>query len=155
MERRRPPGWAALLVSFPLLVAVWRKLEAGAMLIAETSVGPSNAGSKESGLQAIISGTILVFGTGVLILLVALLSSTLLPSRNVLLLTLLIMVVSGVLLYRGAVKLYSRAQSALRDTFAQPADPRCFTRPPACRPSCARPGWKPSKCSPARKPPEK
>ena len=91
---------AALLVSFPLLVAVWRKLEAGAMLIAETSVGPSNAGSKESGLQAIISGTILVFGTGVLILLVALLSSTLLPSRNVLLLTLLIMVVSGVLLYR-------------------------------------------------------
>ena len=33
---------AALLVSFPLLVAVWRKLEAGAMLVAETSVGPGN-----------------------------------------------------------------------------------------------------------------
>ncbi|MFZ0709285.1 MAG: cation:proton antiporter, partial [Terrimicrobiaceae bacterium] len=76
---------AALLVSFPLLVAVWRKLEAGAMLIAETAVGPGKAGSKDSGLQAVISGTILVFGTVVLILLLALLSSTLLPSGNALL----------------------------------------------------------------------
>ena len=33
------------------------------------------------------------------------------------------MLVFSVFLYRGAVKLYSRAQSALRDTFAQPADP--------------------------------
>jgi monovalent cation:H+ antiporter-2, CPA2 family len=114
---------AALLVSFPLLVAVWRKLEAGAMLVAETAVGVGKVGSKESGLQAFIAGTILVFGTGVLILLVALLSSTLLPSRRALLLTLLIMVIAGVMFYRSAVKLYSRAQSALRDTFEQPADP--------------------------------
>jgi CPA2 family monovalent cation:H+ antiporter-2 len=135
MDGTKAATWlAALLVSFPLLVAVWRKLEAGAMLVAETSVRPGNGGSKESGLQAIISSTILVFGTGVLILLVALLSSTLLPSRNVLLLTLLIMVVSGVLLYRGAVKLYSRAQSALQDTFAQPADPPLLHEAPSLPP---------------------
>lgn len=116
---------AALLLSFPLLVAVWRKIEAGAMLIAETAVGLNKAGSKDSApLQAVISSMILVFGTGILILLVALLSSTLLPSGNVLVLTLLIMVISGFVLYRTAVKLYSSAQSALRDTFAQPADPR-------------------------------
>jgi monovalent cation:H+ antiporter-2, CPA2 family len=114
---------AALLVSFPLLVAVWRKIEAGAMLIAETAVGLNKAGSKDSALQAVISSTILVFGSGILILLVAVLSSTLLPSGNVLLLTLLIVVISGFVLYRGAVKLYARAQSALRDTFEQPADP--------------------------------
>ena len=125
---------AALMVSFPLLVAVWRKLEAGAMLVAETSVGLSKAGSKESALQAVISSTILVFGTGMLILLVALLSSTLLPSRNVLLLTLLIMVIAGVLLYRGAVRLYSHAQSALRDTFAQPADPPLLQEAPSLPP---------------------
>ncbi len=125
---------AALLVSFPLLVAVWRKLEAGAMLVAEASVGLSKAGSKEFGFQALISSTILVFGTGVLILLVALLSSTLLPSRNLLLLTLLIMVISGVLLYRGAEKLYSQAQSALRDTFAQPADPPSLQGAPSLPP---------------------
>lgn len=114
---------AALLVSFPLLVAVWRKVEAGAMVVAEASVGVSKADSKDFGLQGVISSTILVFGTGVLVLLVAFLSSTLLPSRNVLLLTLLITVISGVVLYRSAVKIYARAQTALRDTFAQPADP--------------------------------
>ena len=55
---------AALLVSFPLLVAVWRKVEAGAMLVAEASVGVSKADSKDFGLQGVISSTILVFGTG-------------------------------------------------------------------------------------------
>ena len=65
---------------------------------------------------------------------VALLSSTLLPSRNVLLLTLLITVISGVLLYRGAVRLYSHAQSALLDTFAQPADPPPLHEAPSLPP---------------------
>ncbi len=113
----------ALLVSFPLLVAVWRKIEVAAMLVAETAVGSGKPGSTDSALRAVISGTILVCGTVFLVLLIALLSSTLLPSRNVLLLMLLIMGISSFVLYRGAVKLYSRAQSALRDTFAQPADP--------------------------------
>ncbi|HEY5777941.1 MAG TPA: cation:proton antiporter, partial [Terrimicrobiaceae bacterium] len=124
----------ALLLSFPLLVAVWRKIEAGAMLVAETAVGVGKVGSRDSALQAVISSTILVFGTGVLVLLVALLSSTLLPSRNVLLLTLLIVVISSFVLYRGAVRLYSRAQSALRDTFAQPADPPLLQEAPSLPP---------------------
>jgi K+:H+ antiporter len=126
---------AALLVSFPVLVALWRKIEAGAMLIAETAVGLSKVGSKDfAALRAVISSTILVFGTGMLVLLLALLSSTLLPSGNVLLLTLLIMAISGFVLYRGAVKLYARAQSALRDTFAQPADPPGFKEAPSLPP---------------------
>jgi CPA2 family monovalent cation:H+ antiporter-2 len=124
----------ALLVSFPLLVAVWRKIEAGAMLVAETAVGLEKAGSEDSGLQAVISSTILVCGTGILVLLVALLSSTLLPSRNVLLITLVIMAIASFLFYRGAVKLYSRAQSALRDTFAQPADPPLLQEAPSLPP---------------------
>jgi CPA2 family monovalent cation:H+ antiporter-2 len=124
----------ALLLSFPLLVAVWRKIEAGAMLVAETAVGVGKVGSRDSALQAVISSTILVCGTGVLVLLVALLSSTLLPSRNVLLLTLLIVVISSFVLYRGAVRLYSRAQSALRDTFAQPADPPLLQEAPSLPP---------------------
>jgi K+:H+ antiporter len=124
----------ALLVSFPLLVAVWRKIEAGAMLVAETAVGMGKTGSEDSGLQAVISGTILVFGTGILVLLVALLSSTLLPSRNVLLITLVVMAIASFLLYRSAVKLYSRAQSALRDTFAQPADAPLLKEAPSLPP---------------------
>jgi monovalent cation:H+ antiporter-2, CPA2 family len=124
----------ALLISFPLLVAVWRKLEAGAMLVAETAVGMERTGAEDSGLQAVISSTILVFGTGILVLLVALLSSTLLPSRNVLLITLVVMAIASFLLYRSAVKLYSRAQSALRDTFAQSADPPLLKEAPSLPP---------------------
>jgi CPA2 family monovalent cation:H+ antiporter-2 len=145
---------AALLVSFPLLVAVWRKVEAGAMLVAEASVGLGKTDSKEFGLQGVVSKTILVFATAVLVLLVAFLSSTLLPSRNVLLLTLLIMVISGVILYRSAVKVYASAQTALQDTFAQAAD-RPTLQEAVCRPCCARQGWKPSQCNPTRKPPER
>ena len=124
----------ALLVSFPLLVAVWRKLEAGAMVVAESAVGPDEAGSRDLALQSLISRTITVVGTAALVLLVALLSSTLLPSGNVLLVTLLIVLISCFVFYRSAVRLYSRAQSALRDTFAQPADPPILQETPSLPP---------------------
>jgi len=113
----------AFLCSFPLLVAVWRKMEVVAMLIAELSVSASKAGTNTQALRAIISGTITVAGTGGLVLVLLVLSSTILPSRNMLLLALLIVLVSGFFLYRGAVKLYARAQSALHETLADPPDP--------------------------------
>lgn len=114
---------AALLASFPSLIAVWRKMEAGAMIIAEISVNARSAGPGASAFQSAISGVITVVGTGILILLLLLLSSTILPSRNVLILGLAIVVVSGFLLYRVSVKFYAGAQYALNDTFATPADP--------------------------------
>jgi monovalent cation:H+ antiporter-2, CPA2 family len=124
----------ALLLSFPLLVAVWRKLEVAAMLVAETAVGGGKERSRDLALESLISRTILIFATCVLVLVVGLLSSTLLPSWNVLVVTLLIMIISGVFLYRGAVRLYSRAQAALRDTFAQPADPPLLQHTPSLPP---------------------
>lgn len=122
---------AALLVSFPLLIAIWRKTEVGAMVISEMSVNPAAAGAKAPAIQAMIANVITVVGTGVIILILLLLSSALLPSRNVLLLVLVIMLVSGFLLYRGSVKLYAGAQFALHDTFAQPADPAPHHAPEA------------------------
>lgn len=123
-EGRKAALWAAaVLVSFPSLIAIWRKMEVAAMVISEMSVNPAKAGQKTAALQAIVSGTLTVFGTGLIILVVLLLSSTILPSRNFLLLELVIVGVSGFLIYRGAVKLYARAQGALQDTFAQQADP--------------------------------
>jgi len=113
----------AMLVSFTFLIAIWRKLEVVAMLISELSVNTAKAGAKAPALQAIISSTIIVVATGALILVVLVLSSAILPSRNVLLLAVVIASGSGFLLYRGAVKLYARAQSALQDTFDEPADP--------------------------------
>ncbi len=47
---------------------------------------------------------------------------------------LVVMAIASFLLYRGAVKLYSRAQSALRDTFAQPADAPLLKEAPSLPP---------------------
>jgi len=124
LEGIKAISWlAALLVSFPLLIAIWRKMEVGAMVISEMSVNPTEAGSRAPALQSFIANVITVAGTGVLILILLLLSSVLLPSLNVLILVLVIVAVSGFLLYRKSVKLYAGAQYALHDTFAQPADP--------------------------------
>jgi CPA2 family monovalent cation:H+ antiporter-2 len=114
---------AALLVSFPLLIAVWRKMEVVAMVISEMSVNPSVAGSRAPAIQAMIANVITIVGTGMIVLVVLLLSTAILPSLNVLLLVLVIVAVSGFLLYRSSVKLYAGAQFALHDTFAQPPDP--------------------------------
>ena len=114
---------AALLLSFPLLIAVWRKMEVGAMVISEMSVNQNAAGSRAPAIQAMIANVITIVGTGMIVLVVLLLSTAILPSLNVLLLVLVIMGVSGFLLYRSSVKLYAGAQFALHDTFAQPADP--------------------------------
>ena len=123
-EGRKAALWLlAFLCSFPLLVAVWRKMEVVAMLIAGMSVSDDKGGSRTQALQSIISGVIIVVGTGVLVLLVLALSSAILPSRNFLLLLLLVVLISGILLYRSSVKLYARAQSALHETLADPPDP--------------------------------
>lgn len=114
---------AALLISFPSLIAIWRKMEAGAMMIADISVNARSAGAKAPAFQAVITGIIKIVGTAILILLLLLLSSTILPSRNVLFLGLSIVILTGFLLYRVSVKFYAGAQFALRDTFATPADP--------------------------------
>lgn len=114
---------AALLVSFPLLIAVWRKMEVGAMVISEMSVNSAVAGERAPAIQAMIANVITIVGTGMIVLVVLLLSTAILPSINVLLLVLAIMGVSGFLLYRSSVKLYAGAQFALHDTFAQPPDP--------------------------------
>ena len=123
-EGRKAAAWLlAMLISFPLLLAIWRKAEAGAMLIAEMRVTESKAGSKTQGIRAIVSGIIFVVSTAALLLFVIGLSSAILPSKNLLILVVVIALVFGFLLRRGAVKVYASAQAALQDTFAQQADP--------------------------------
>ncbi len=112
----------ALLLSFPCLVAAWRKFQAGGMMVAELSVSQAKAGANTSTARAVVSGTVLAAGSGLMVLWLLVLSSTLLPSRNVLLLALGIAVIAGILLYRASNRLYARAQYALHDTFAELPD---------------------------------
>ena len=113
----------AMLVSLPILIAVFRKLQALAMLLSEVSVTRATAGEQTQVFRAVLSNTILTVSCSALLLLILLLSSTILPSRNVLLVLVLVLIAGAILLQRSSVRLYAKAQVALRETLARPARP--------------------------------
>lgn len=113
----------AMIVSLPMLIATVRKLAALGMLISEMSVTREAAGENTANFRAIVANTILTAACAALFLIVMLLSSAILPSRNVLIVAALVVVAAAVLLRRAFVRLYSKAQIALRETFDTPADP--------------------------------
>ena len=112
----------AAIVSFPCLIAIWRKIQAGSMMIAELSVRRSAAGKDTTAVRSIISTTVFLMGGVAMLLWFLLLSSTLVTSWRIMGATILVAGIVGVLLYRSSVKLYARAQYALHDTFAQPRE---------------------------------
>ncbi len=110
----------AMLVSLPLLIATLRKLQAFGMLVSEVIVRSGAAGPRTSSYRAFIANAITVTGLIVMVLLIVLLSSTLLPPVRLLIFLGLLIVLLTVLLWRSFVKIYSKAQVALRETLAQP-----------------------------------
>jgi CPA2 family monovalent cation:H+ antiporter-2 len=115
---------AAMLISLPLIIAAVRKLQAMGMLIAEVSVTRRAGGQNTEAYRGIISTTILAAGCLGLLPFIFVLSAAILPSWNVLIVLALIVAVAVVVLRRGFIRLYSRAQIALRDTLSQPPPPR-------------------------------
>jgi len=151
--RRRPawfellPGgdeWAkailwfgAVLLTLPLFVATYRKLQALGLLLSELAQrhlpklpGPEGK-SRETAIQAIIGSAVPLIGAIGMGLLVLVLSSAILPSAKVLLVLLLVAALLTFLFWRSMVRAYSKAQIALEETFAaQPEpDPRHATAP--------------------------
>lgn len=112
----------AMLISFPLIFAVWRKTLAASMVIAELSTSDADV-SRKNTMHAVVSNTIFIGGSLVLIVIIILLSSTLLPSSNLLILSIVLVAISGYFMFRSSVKIYAKAQGALQETFLQPADP--------------------------------
>lgn len=113
----------AMVLSLPLLIASFRKLQAMGMLISEISVTREAAGEKTAPMRALISGTIVAVGCGGLMLFILLLSSAILPSRNALIVAVSLVAVAAVFLWRWFIRLYSRAQIALRETLEQQPAP--------------------------------
>jgi K+:H+ antiporter len=110
----------AMLLSLPLLIAVFRKLRALAMLLSEMSVTRAAGGENTNPLRSLVANTIVAAGCIVLVLIILLLSSTILPSWKLLLVQALIVAVTTILLRRSFTKLYAKAQFALLETLAQP-----------------------------------
>jgi CPA2 family monovalent cation:H+ antiporter-2 len=115
---------AAVLVSLPLLIATFRKLQALGLLVAEIKVPDGAAGERTPAVRAVIARAIPLVGVVALGLYILMLSSALLPPVKVLLLLLIVVGLFTWLFWRSFIRIYSRAQVALEQTFAQPPSPR-------------------------------
>ncbi|HEX5218633.1 MAG TPA: cation:proton antiporter [Verrucomicrobiae bacterium] len=137
---QRPPSWmktlglteqwlraalwlTAVILSMPMFIATARKLQALGMLLAETKVTEAAAGERTAAIRSVVANFVPIAGTVALGLFTLVLSSTLLPPLPVLLVLLVIVGLIAWLLWRSFIKVYSKAQVALQETFAQPADP--------------------------------
>ena len=136
---KRPPQWlaqqgetmansvlwmSAMVLSLPLLIAIFRKLQAVGLLVAETKVTEAAAGERTAAIRAIVAQVIPFSGIAALGLLVLILSSTLLPPLKVLFVLLIVVGLITWLLWRWFIRVYSKAQIALQETFAQTPPPR-------------------------------
>lgn len=111
-----------VLVAMPSLIAAVRKLEALAMLLAETSAGPRKlTGRSAATVQLIVSRVIFWGGTGGLGVWILAVSATVLPPWPGLLVLLVLIALLAFLLWRYFVQIHAKAQIALLETLA-PAD---------------------------------
>ena len=107
---------AALLLSLPMLIANLRKLQALGMLISEATVKRNRAGQRTQSLRAVVANVCLVAGTTGMILSVTLLSSALLPPLKIMIALALAVAVVAWLQWRFLVRVYARAQIAIKET---------------------------------------
>ena len=114
----------SVIVALPLLIAIFRKLQALGLLVAELTVSETAAGERTDAIRAVIAHMIPVAGLIALGLYVLLLSSVLLPPINILLLLLVVVGLVTWLLWRSFIRIYARAQVSLEQIFSQPRSSR-------------------------------
>lgn len=126
-----PPDWlstsiwlVAVVCSLPFFIATSKKLHAVGWLLAETRVSEQVAGKNTAAIRSVIATIVPVAGSIALGLFVLVLSSTLLPPLRVLPVLLGFVGLLAWLMWRSFSRIYTSAQAALMDTFAQPPAPR-------------------------------
>jgi monovalent cation:H+ antiporter-2, CPA2 family len=112
---------AALFLSLPLLIAVYRKAEALGMLLAELGIRERFAGAYTQAIRQVLAKLIPLATLVALAILVSVLGSAILPPRGVALSLVAVCVLLAVVLWRGLVKMHARLQAALRDTLEKPS----------------------------------
>ena len=118
---KRSLAWSiAALVSLPMIVAAYRKASALGMLLAELSIPERIGGAYNMRIRAVLARFIPLATMWVLGLLVAALASTILPTREVAIVLVLVLLLLAWLLWRGLVQVHARLQAALRDTLDKP-----------------------------------
>ncbi len=123
-ELRHTLIWAAaLFLSLPMLIAVYRKAGALGMLLAEIGIRERFAGAYTQAIRNVLARVIPLATLLALALLVSALSSAILPPRGVALSLLVLGVLVAVVLWRGLVKMHARLQAALKETLEKPTPP--------------------------------
>src|SRR4051812_2695815 len=126
-----PPAWAdgvvwaaALIISMPLLIANYRKLQAIGMLLAEVAVRRVEDHSTRSTVAGVLATSILISGSVVLGIILLLFSAAILPSREIFWAVLLVVGAITALMWRSFVRIYSKAQLRILETLAQSEQPK-------------------------------
>jgi CPA2 family monovalent cation:H+ antiporter-2 len=114
---------ASLLLSLPFLIAAYRKLKALSMLLAEMSVKPEMAGRHTERVRRVIAEVIPLLSLGGIFLLIALLSASMLPTSEWLLLIVLVAAVIAAVLWRWFIRVHTRMQIALLETLGNHQEP--------------------------------
>jgi monovalent cation:H+ antiporter-2, CPA2 family len=133
-EALRHPGvygptlWLlSVVLAIPFFIAIFRKLQALGLLVAEVKVPRAVAGQHTDAIRGFVAQSVPLAGLIGLVVFGLSLSSPLLPPGNVLL---VLLVTAGVLtwiLWRSSIRLYARAQAALLETLEQ--DPLARVEP--------------------------
>ncbi len=151
---QRPPDWlkrlglggealksllwlVAMVISLPLFIATSRKLQALGLLTAQSRVTKAAAGERTAAFRVIVEQVISIGGTIALGLYVLVLSSTLLPTLDVLLVLIVLVMLIGWTLRRSFIRVYSKAQFALQETLTHPP-PHRSDHAPAALPALLR-----------------
>lgn len=114
---------SAVILSLPMFIATSRKLQALGLLIAEVKVTDAAAGTRAPAIRSVVAQVVPIAGTVIMGLYVIVLSSTLLPSFKIFLVLLVLAGLTSWLLRRSFIKVYSKAQVALAETFSHPPAP--------------------------------
>lgn len=114
---------AALFLSLPMLVAVYRKTEALGMLLAELGISERLGGRYTHAVRTVLARLIPLGALILLGILVTALTSTILPPREVAVILLVVGIVLALLLWRGLVKLHARFQMVIKETL-EPFEPQ-------------------------------
>lgn len=111
-----------LLLSLPFQIAMYRKLQVFSLLLAEIGLASGPIGNMSPAIRTVIAQLIpLAAITGITLWMIAL-SATILPPMDVLIGLVAVMVLIALVLWRQFVKLHSRLQIALLETFEQTSD---------------------------------
>ena len=110
----------ALAISLPFLIAAYRKLKALSLLFAELTIG--DAGIVGRALRRMVAEVIPIVSIVVILALIASLSRSILPSREMLLILLAGAAVLAALMWKTFVRWHSRLQIALFDTLREEPD---------------------------------